>query len=159
MVSTSAKHKMMYILIEKSGSSTNRFMMEKRFDSDSGQFKCEDCIQTDRKQNNYTAFTFLRDPLSRFWSSYEESFYRTGPWSTQATHPYPYLHEGLHTFQDYQDAWCPPHTVQSSSNPGRECADRQTMENGTLAARLERYVMENDGRTPMEFHLKLRKCI
>jgi len=55
-----------------------------------------------------TVISFVRDPLSRFFSQYDEAYVRTAPWQSKSTsHPFPYLHEGLHSYQDYEDVFCP----------------------------------------------------
>lgn len=43
---------------------------------------------------------------------------------------------------DYEDLFCPPSTRKSR----RECVDRPSREDGTLAARFERFVRAWDGR-------------
>ena len=156
--SWSHKHQMVYLLVPKSGSSTGRSMMKTRFDATEekeiphSNFGREDF-------SNYTFFTFVRDPLSRFFSSYDETFSRSGPWRTnwnRTSHPVPYyLHAGMKTYEDYERIYCPPET-RLDIKQRRECHDRPTMENGTLAARLERFVKEWDGLSPLDEHLKLQ---
>ena len=40
------------------------------------------------------------DPLSRFFSQYDEAYVRTTPWQTNSNtpHPFPYLYENIHTY-------------------------------------------------------------
>ncbi len=65
-------------------------------------------------------------------------------------HPAAFIFEGFNSEQDYYDAFCPPETRKKRG----DC--RQTRENGTLAARFERYVWEYDGRSPFDSHLCLQ---
>ena len=114
--------------------------------------------------------TFVREPLSRFMSQYDEAYVRTAPWNKaenpyyidpetnqykREPHPFPYLFENMHTYHDYEDTFCPPNTRTIPSNR-RECIDKKSAENGTLTHRLERFVSEYDGRTPFDVHLKFQ---
>lgn len=152
----SKKHQLAYIMLPKSGSSTARFMMQHEFDAKEVVTKIQPPLNV---------ITFVRDPLSRFFSSYEESYVRTAPWQSSRenpyypernngkfTHPFPWLYENLNNYHAYEDVFCPPHT----RNNRRECIDRQSQENGTLASRLERFVHEYDGRSPFDIHLTLQ---
>lgn len=110
--------------------------------------------------------TFVRDPLSRFYSQYDESYVRTAPWQKKqnpyyvdpdtkaqdAPHPFPYLYEGLNSYDDYEDVYCPIETRKSR----KECKQEKTREDGTLASRFERFVGDYDGRTPFDVHMTLQ---
>ncbi|KAL9190536.1 hypothetical protein ACHAXT_000242 [Thalassiosira profunda] len=153
----SEKHQLAYLLLPKSGSSTGRFMMKHEFDAEERMM---------RVKAPTNVVTFVRDPLSRFFSQYDEAYARTAPWQktqnpyyrnpdkpeADAEHPFPYLHENLHSYHDYEDVWCPP----STRNKRGDCIYRPTQENGTLASRLERFAMDYDGRSPFDIHLTLQ---
>ncbi|KAL3785365.1 hypothetical protein HJC23_011048 [Cyclotella cryptica] len=112
---------------------------------------------------------FVREPLSRFFSQYDEAFVRTAPWVKASNpyyfdpstkkynrpHPFPYLFENMHSYHDYEDTFCPPST-RVNPNSRRECVDKASAENGTLTHRLERFVREYDGRTPFDIHLNFQ---
>ena len=97
---------------------------------------------------------FVREPLSRFYSQYDEAYVRTAPWhNTQypyyvypnnpqqtSVHPFPFLYENFHSYHDYEDVFCPPPT-RRNPNSRRECLFRPTKEDGTLAKRLDRFVL------------------
>jgi len=155
----SETHNLAYLLIPKSGSSTGRFMMKHEFDA------VERPIEIGPSLENSIAF--VREPLSRFYSQYDEAFVRTAPWHSvqnsyyrdpnndgrqMQSHPFPYLHENLESYHDYEDVFCPPSTRKSR----RDCIYRASAENGTLASRLERFVMDYDGRSPFDIHLALQ---
>mmetsp|Transcript_8264 Transcript_8264/g.17231 ORF Transcript_8264/g.17231 Transcript_8264/m.17231 type:complete len:805 (-) Transcript_8264:117-2531(-) len=155
-VSVSEEHKLIYVMLPKSGSSTARFMMENKFGA---REKSENFLEFGTGSlANYTVLSFIRDPLSRFFSQYDEAYARTGPWQRGYrkedgyTHPAPYLFENLGSYRDYEDIFCPPETRSDR----KECTFRETQENGTLAARLERYAFEYDGRVPFDIHLHLQ---
>jgi hypothetical protein len=68
------------------------------------------------KQRKVEVITFVRDPLSRFYSQYDEAYVRTAPWQQQQqqrdgnnsfSHPYPYLYENIHSYQEYEDVFVP----------------------------------------------------
>ena len=107
---------------------------------------------------DYTVLTFVRDPLSRFYSSYDEVFLRYGPWFAEKKnvrryahlqdfdHPFPYLYENMTTWLDFQHTFCPP----SLGMTRKECLEGKTHENGTLAGRFERFVWDYDGLNPFD---------
>jgi hypothetical protein len=110
--------------------------------------------------------TFVRDPLSRFYSQYDESYVRTAPWKNgqnphyvdpntgaqAAPHPFPYLYENMKSYDDYEDVYCPIKTRKSR----RDCKHEETREDGTLASRFERFVSDYDGREPFDVHMTLQ---
>lgn len=112
---------------------------------------------------------FVREPLSRFMSQYDEAYVRTAPWvkaenpfyldpetnTQKQPHPFPFLFENIHKYHDYEDVFCPPSTRQNPSSR-RECIDKKSAENGTLAHRLERFIREYNGRDPFDVHLKFQ---
>lgn len=103
---------------------------------------------------------FELDPLSRFYSQYDEAYVRTAPWQKGSNpfytgrepHPFPYLYEGIHSYHEYEDVFCPPSTRQKR----KDCLFRQSKENGTLALRFETFVQMYDGRDPFDVHLTLQ---
>mmetsp|Transcript_8 Transcript_8/g.40 ORF Transcript_8/g.40 Transcript_8/m.40 type:complete len:978 (+) Transcript_8:237-3170(+) len=156
-VSVAEDHKLIYIMLPKSGSSTARFMMETKFGAKE-EAKNLNELGTGSLAH-YNVFTFIRDPLSRFFSQYDEAYARTGPWQRGYrkedgyTHPAAFLFEGFNSYQDYEEVFCPPETRKTDR---KECTFRETQENGTLAARFERYVWEYDGVSPFDIHLHLQ---
>jgi hypothetical protein len=66
---------------------------------------------------------FVRNPLSRFYSQYDESYVRTAPWQKNQnpyyvdpngnptdegkSNPFPYLFENMKSYDDYEDVYCP----------------------------------------------------
>ena len=167
-LSYSKKYNLSYILIPKSGSSTGRYMMQHEFEA----------VEPRGGHNNkavreaYEAkhiIAFVREPLSRFYSQYDEAYVRTAPWSksqnpyyidpdnknNRKQHPFPFLYENFNSYHDYEDVFCPPST-RTNPNNRRECLFRPSHEDGTLAKRLERFVQEYDGRTPYDIHLILQ---
>jgi hypothetical protein len=70
-------------------------------------------------------------------------------------HPFPYLFDNIHTYKEYEDVFCPPNTRKNPNNR-KECVDKPSVENVTLASRLERFFREYDGRDPFDVHLTLQ---
>jgi hypothetical protein len=114
-------------------------------------------LETGGDYENYTTLTFVRDPLSRFYSAYDEAFLRYGPWMRHRrgrafrkyaglVHPFPYLYENMTEWRDYQEAFCPSRLGRNR----RECSESETLENGTLAERFERFVWDYDGVSPFD---------
>lgn len=133
-------------------------MMQHEFDAVERNVKIQPSLKN--------VIAFVREPLSRFFSQYDETYVRTSPWNkmqnsyyidpetnkAKEPHPFPYLYENLHVYHDYEDVFCPP----SARNSRRDCIYRQSQENGTLASRLERFVQDYDGRSPYDIHLALQ---
>lgn len=63
---------------------------------------------------------------------------------------YSYLYGGMETLKDYRRFYCPP------GMKAAECNDAQTIDNGTLTERFERFVQEYDGYDPFDIHLNLQ---
>jgi hypothetical protein len=81
LVSASEDHKLIYVRLPKSGSSTCRLLMEKKFGAPDKKID----ITAKEVRDHYNVFTFIRDPLSRFYSQYEEAYSRTPPWKAGYT--------------------------------------------------------------------------
>jgi hypothetical protein len=158
-VSYSEKYKLAYVMLPKSGSSTARYMLKNQFGAiETSKSLQRIDFQAGGNMEGVEVISFVRDPLSRFFSQYEEAYIRTAPWVTNdnpysaQTHPYPFLFDNIHSYHEYEDVFCPPETRQSR----RECIDKPSAENGTLAERLERFVRDYDGRDPFDVHLTLQ---
>lgn len=165
-LSYSKKYNLAYILIAKSGSSTGRYMMKTEFDA--VEVRGRQAVKEAMTAHNIIAF--VREPLSRFYSQYDEAYVRTAPWHNvqnpyyidpnkpqqqTSVHPFPFLYDNLRSYQDYEDVFCPPSTRKNPNNR-RECLLRPSQEDGTLAKRLDRFVQEYDGRNPYDVHLILQ---
>ena len=177
----SLKHKLVFIMIAKSGSSTGRWVMNNVLDAEELKVQ-KDLLELSPggKYEDFSTITFARDPLSRFYSSYDEVFYRYGPWMAghekngrygawakhvrEFDHPHDYMYENMTTYQDFQDAFCPPniipeeHTLKHFAKPRipNWCSNQPTRENGTLAAIFERFVFSYDGVSTWDVHLNLQ---
>jgi len=179
----SLKNKLVFVMIAKSGSSTGRWVMNNVLEAE--ELKVDKNLvdlSPGGKYEDFEVISFVRDPLSRFYSSYDEVFYRYGPWMKVTSgrhdfeswanyiqhfdHPHAYLYENMTSYQDFQDAFCPPNLIPNgfrdrrvaSPQPRRPnwCTDQPTRENGTLASKFERFVWEYDGVTPWDVHLSLQ---
>lgn len=74
-VSVSNKHKLIYRNVPKSASSSSRKIMQDFFDGKDTRIKHEQ-LNLDVLEHNYTLVSFVREPLDRFYSSYDEAFLR-----------------------------------------------------------------------------------
>lgn len=177
----SLKHKLVFVMIAKSGSSTGRWVMNNVLDAEEIKVhKDLHELSPGGKYGNFSVVTFARDPLTRFYSSYDEVFYRYGPWMLKpekngrydswanhvksVNHQHEYLYENMTTFQEFQDAFCPPDIIpkeyklkkRAAPRVPNWCSDQPTRENGTLAATFERFVFTYDGVSPWDVHLHLQ---
>lgn len=118
----SDKHKLAYAMIPKSGSSTARHMMMREFEArelsksraagESKSLQRNSFREEGGEMRGWEVISFVRDPLSRFFSQYDEAYVRTSTWyegsrfyidpdtkKQRKPHPFPYLHENLHSYQ------------------------------------------------------------
>ena len=173
-VSYSDRHDLAYVMLPKSGSSTARYMMNEHFHATERPMSLRRPGEEGggggggegKKMATAAVITFVRDPLSRFYSQYDESYVRTAPWKNgqnphyvdpntgaqAAPHPFPYLYENMKSYDDYEDVYCPIKTRKSR----RDCKHEETREDGTLASRFERFVSDYDGREPFDVHMTLQ---
>lgn len=158
VTSISDTHMLIYLMLPKSASSTARWVMDNVLNaSDTPLSGLGTELNPGGDYENYTTITFVRDPLSRFYSSYDEVYLRFGPWMKKRKgiffrkyndfiHPYPYLYANMTDWEDYQDAFCPKFLGKNRY----QCQKSETSENGTLASRFERFVWDYDGVTPFD---------
>mmetsp|Transcript_19036 Transcript_19036/g.39455 ORF Transcript_19036/g.39455 Transcript_19036/m.39455 type:complete len:209 (-) Transcript_19036:2-628(-) len=78
LASVSDTHKLIYRNIPKSSSSTARHAMKDFFDGNDRRVK-HDELELAVHQLDYALISFVRDPLNRFYSSFDESFFRLPP--------------------------------------------------------------------------------
>ena len=75
VVSLSERHKLIYVTIPKSSSSSSRHAMHAFLDG--GDQLLDHIVMEDKVRNEgYDMISFIREPLDRFYSSYDEAFYR-----------------------------------------------------------------------------------
>ncbi|KAL7483734.1 hypothetical protein ACHAW6_009371 [Cyclotella cf. meneghiniana] len=170
-VSVADKHKLIYRNIPKSASSSSRRIMKDFFGGEDTRLKHRRLNEYVLKLN-YTLISFIRDPLDRFYSSYDEAFLRMGPWwgvgelaqEKPALHkvyesnkhkiePYPYLYEGMNTIDDFRKMYCPAELLEENY---LKCTDADTIDDGDLTRRFESFVRDYDGRHPFDSHLRLQ---
>ncbi len=158
-VSYSEKYQLAYVMLPKCASSTARHVLNNEFQATERRMSLQqnngEVEEGEAKQRKLEVITFVRDPLSRFYSQYDEAYVRTAPWQQQQqqrdgnnsfSHPYPYLYENIYSYQEYEDVFCPIET----RNDRKDCVFRESKENGTLASRFERFVKEYDGLDPFD---------
>mmetsp|Transcript_25780 Transcript_25780/g.54503 ORF Transcript_25780/g.54503 Transcript_25780/m.54503 type:complete len:274 (+) Transcript_25780:107-928(+) len=93
----SDRYKLNYIFNPKSASTTSRYYMKTFFDGTQLTLDYKELIE------NYTMFSFIREPLDRFYSSYDEAYMRHAPWEetnneTNESYdkpPFTILYEGI----------------------------------------------------------------
>ena len=166
VTSISDTHMLIYIMLPKSASSSARWIMDNVLEaSDTPLSGLGNELNPGGEYENYTTLTFVRDPLSRFYSSYDEVFLRFGPWMKKRKgkffqryqefeHPYPYLYANMTDLDDYHDAFCP----KSLGFGKKKCLQGDTNENGTLATRFERFVWDYDGVSPFDL-VRKKLCL
>lgn len=173
LVSASRRHKLIYRNIPKSSSSTARSAMEEYFRGEDTRMKYDQMM--DKVINkNHTLISFVREPLNRFYSSYDEAFYRMGPWMGEGPiakkkpmiaknyhnskhrvmDKYSYLYENLQTIKDYRSMYCPEEVLKLRNFA--LCNEVPSIDNGTLLERFERFVGDYNGLDPFDVHLGLQ---
>lgn len=155
-VSYSEKYRLAYVMLPKCASSTARHVLKNEFQATEIRMSLQpkEFEKDEKETNKLEVITFVRDPLSRFYSQYDEAYVRTAPWQQQQkdssntafTHPYPFLYENIRSYHEYEDVFCPIDTRTDR----KDCVFRESKENGTLTSRFERFVKEYDGRDPFD---------
>ncbi|KAL9180733.1 hypothetical protein ACHAXT_011186 [Thalassiosira profunda] len=172
LVSLSDRHKLIYRNIPKSSSSSARHAMQDYLDGEDSRMK-HDTMEELVHRKRYQMISFIRDPLNRFYSSYDEAFFRMGPWmlngpivrdkprirqaynnSKWRVEKYPYLYEGFDTIDDFRQLYCPAEVLAT----GRflDCNGIPSIDDGNLAHRFEQFVRDYSGLDPFDIHLNLQ---
>lgn len=172
VASISHDHKMIYRNIPKSASSTSRHAMQDYLHGQDKSIKHDDLMDLVHNQN-YTMISFIREPLNRFYSSYDEAFFRMGPWMEKGEivwdkpqmrkwyqnvkhkiDPYPYLYEGFTEITDFRKMYCPKEVLDTGKF--LKCNEYDSIDDGTLLGRFERFVSDYDGIEPFDVHLNMQ---
>lgn len=133
----SEQHKLLYWMIAKSGSSGAKRMMQNHFD---GYVRK---IPMDLQE--YHKFSFVREPVSRFVSSFNEMLFRDGPWKTRqrgCNKNYPFLFQNMTGQKD---------VLRSSGLKGKN-PDEYT----ELMRRFDYFVKVYNGRKPCNGHMRMQ---
>ena len=166
LVSLSNKYKLIYRNIPKSSSSSARHAMQDFLYGDDNRMK-HDKMETLVHEKGYHMVSFIREPMNRFYSSYDEAFFRMGPWMGEGhivrdkprvrkayyenkwkVDPYPYLYEGFETIHDYRLLYCPEEVL----NTGKflDCNEIPSNDDGALAHRFEQFTRDYTGLDPFD---------
>eukprot|EP00986_Skeletonema_menzelii_P018401 scaffold26636_cov153-Skeletonema_menzelii.AAC.12 len=172
VASVSHKHKVIYRNIPKSASSTARHAMMDFLEGQDLQLKHDELINLVHYEN-YTMVSFIREPLTRFYSSYDEAFFRMGPWMGEGEivwdkprlrewynsikhrmDKYPYLYEGMKEMNDYRKMYCPKEVLDTGDF--LKCNKYDSIDDGRLLKRFEQFVHDYDGIEPFDVHLNMQ---
>ena len=175
LVSVSPEHKIIYRNIPKSSSSSARHAMQDFLGGKDMRMKHDDMEDRVHLQN-YTMLSFIREPSNRFYSSYDEAFFRMGPWmgdpkgqiawdkpriraqyneTKWKVERFPYLYEGFETINDFRRLYCPGEILDTGKF--LRCNDVPSIDDGRLASRFERFVNDyGDGLEPFDVHLNMQ---
>lgn len=172
LAAVSDEYQLIYRNIPKSASSTGRHVIEDFLEGADRRLKHDELLNLVHEEG-YELVSFVREPLNRFYSSYDESFFRLGPWMGEgeivANKPkvrkwyhsvkhrmdkYPYLYEGMRILDDFRKFYCPPE-ILATKRP-LKCNDVPSIDDGTLTRRFEQFVRDYDGLDPFDVHLHLQ---
>mmetsp|Transcript_24600 Transcript_24600/g.59303 ORF Transcript_24600/g.59303 Transcript_24600/m.59303 type:complete len:479 (+) Transcript_24600:218-1654(+) len=181
LVSASHRHKLYYRNIPKSSSSSARHAMETYFEGEDTRIKIDDLVRkvngNNRGGDKHELISFVREPLNRFYSSYDEAHYRWGPWMgsegnakarpmvAKAYHEhkhavldrYPYIYDGMSNLREYMRLFCPREILDDRGRKASvECNTVPSIDDGTLTRLFERFVRDYDGHDPFDVHLSLQ---
>jgi len=166
LVSLSHTYKLIYRNIPKSSSSSARHAMQDFLEGDDNRMK-HDKMEELVHEKNYNMVSFVREPMNRFYSSYDEAFFRLGPWMGSGpivrdkprvrkayfeikwkVDKYPYLYEGLENIHDFRLMYCPVEIL----NTGKflDCNLIPSIDDGNLAHRFEQFVRDYSGLDPFD---------
>ena len=172
LAAVSDEYELIYRNIPKSSSSTGRHVIQDFLEGEDRRVKHDDLIRMVHDEG-YDLISFVREPLNRFYSSYDEAFFRIGPWMGEgeivADKPrvkkwyhenkwkvdkYPYLYEGMQTISDFRQFYCPAEILKKGK--GQKCNEVPSIDDGTLTHRFEQFVRDYDGLEPFDVHLHLQ---
>lgn len=172
LVSVSDEYELIYRNVPKSSSSSARHAMQDYLEGEDYRLKHDD-MEKMVHDKNYTMISFVRDPLNRFYSSYDEAFFRMGPWMGRGpivrdkprirkmyhenkykVDKYPYLYEGFNGIEDFRRKYCPEEVL----NTGKflACNEIPSIDDGDLAHRFDQFVRDYSGLDPHDIHLNLQ---
>ena len=173
LAAVSDEYSLIYRNIPKSSSSTGRHVIQDFFRGQDRRIK-HDELRHLTNNKGYELISFIREPLNRFYSSYDEAYYRLGPWMGdgeivedkpkmkkwyhKAKHKmdkYPYLYEGMTTITDFRKLYCPEYVLERGHG-FKKCNTVPSIDDGTLTKRFEQFVRDYDGLDPFDVHLHLQ---
>mmetsp|Transcript_17058 Transcript_17058/g.33286 ORF Transcript_17058/g.33286 Transcript_17058/m.33286 type:complete len:378 (+) Transcript_17058:32-1165(+) len=143
----SESQKMVFYHVRKSGSSTGREVATKTF----GGRDMQNCKRRAADIKNYYTVAFVRNPITRFFASYEEMFVRTLG-NHRVPKQFDVFHADLENYKAYERIFCGPDADLPRRGQKKPCDQVLTRETGELAHRFERFVKAWDG-TMFEQHL------
>ncbi|KAL3777778.1 hypothetical protein HJC23_008895 [Cyclotella cryptica] len=172
LAAVSDEYQLIYRNIPKSASSTGRHVIQDFMEGEDRRLSHDDLINLVNEEG-YQLISFVREPLNRFYSSYDEAFFRIGPWmgdgdivrdkprvrkwyhnNKHKMDKYPYLYEGMRTLDDFRAMYCPSKILRMK-NP-LKCNDVPSIDDGNLAHRFEQFVRDYNGLDPFDVHLNLQ---
>jgi len=172
LAAVSDNYTLIYRNIPKSSSSTGRHVIQDFLEGKDRRIQ-HDELNHLVNEMGYDLISFIREPLNRFYSSYDEAFFRLGPWMGDgeivADKPkvkkwyhsvkykmekYPYLYEGMKSITDYRKFYCPSDILEKGH--GAKCNTVPSIDDGTLTKRFEQFVRDYDGLDPFDVHLHLQ---
>jgi len=172
LMSVSDRHRIIYRNNPKASSSSARHAMIDFLDGGDVRMKHDD-MEEKVHEGGYSMISFIRAPLSRFYSSYDEAFFRMGPWmengpivrdkpmvrkaymnNKHRVEPYPYLYEGMETIDDFRLMYCPERVLRGGHF--LDCNEIPSIDDGNLARRFEQFVQDYSGLDPFDIHLNLQ---
>mmetsp|Transcript_11440 Transcript_11440/g.24397 ORF Transcript_11440/g.24397 Transcript_11440/m.24397 type:complete len:483 (-) Transcript_11440:356-1804(-) len=172
LVSLSEHYKLIYRNIPKSSSSSARHAMKDFLEGEDYRLKHDD-MEVKVHEQGYSMITFVREPLNRFYSSYDEAYFRMGPWmgggsivrdkprvrqaylrNKYRVDKYPYLYEGLKSIEDFRPMYCPADVLENGHF--LDCNQYQSIDDGTLSHRFEQFVRDYSGLDPFDIHLNMQ---
>ena len=150
-----SRHNLTLFPVEKSGSSTVRHIMEKAFGA-------SETFSFDPTTSVSNHIAFVRKPLSRFYSQYDEMFVREAPWEKNAQNRMPPSVRGYNaeitSYENYMSVFCNQTMADlAASRPLREmCQHQASAEDGTLARLIDTFLAAWDGLSVFDTHLRLQ---
>ena len=137
--SISDAYKLVFHTIPKSASSTGRIVMETYFNAT--EERCHDILKEEAVRDSYFHFTMTRDPLSRFFSSFDEMLFR-------------YVNRRSNRRRVYRL----PEAYQEPFKPFQHMTNKRYMRvpAETILQTFEHFTNVYDGADPFDVHLRLQ---
>jgi hypothetical protein len=152
---SAAQHNLALFPVQKSGSSTVRHIMKTAFGA-------QEANHYDWRKSTRKHIAFVRKPLSRFYSQYDEMFVREPPWDLGSQARMPPAVRGYNakitSYEHYMSLFC-NHTeaeLKADRALRNHCNQSPSAESGELSALVDKFLAAWDGLSVFDIHLRLQ---
>eukprot|EP00466_Bigelowiella_natans_P012332 jgi/Bigna1/69012/fgenesh1_pg.7_\ len=146
--------KFVFYHVRKSGSSTGRSVATQQF----GGRDMQRCDHRGKRRDEFYKVAFVRNPTTRFFAQYEETFVRTLGGKMKIPDEFDVFHKDMKDYKEYEKLFCGESASLPRKGRKKPCDQIPSQDTGNLARRFERFIDAWDG-TVFEAHLAMQAPI